>query len=122
MAWKRLRVQIPTSPFVKPLKYVREDGFELAVYMNSATYADRNGEIRIEYSQDGSGTFDGEHTSFERLYDILKNRRDLRIVMNGAIRMDTGQSDSTFLEDAPEIIGKIAQISDWLGITTPYLG
>ncbi|MBS3050663.1 MAG: hypothetical protein J4400_00745 [Candidatus Aenigmarchaeota archaeon] len=105
---------------MQPIRYVRAKEFELAVYFNHLIYTDKHGEARLEYSTDGSGDFAGEHTSFEHLYDILKERPELRMVRNGtAIAATSFQGDEGFLEDAPDVIGKIAQISDWLGITTP---
>ena len=101
-----------------PARYVREDTFELTVDREFVLYIDCDGENRIEFTPDGSLSFDGDDASFERLYRLLDERRDLRISdSTHCIRVDGYGTDA----EQAICMAKIQRIADWLGITRPYV-
>ena len=97
------------------LKYVRERDYELSIGRGFAIYVDCDSEVRIDYTDDGV-YLSGEDTSFERLYLLLRDMPELRVVNDARpLYLDTERLDEyTSEEDAMSVV-KIAQIADWLG-------
>lgn len=111
----------PDRSIMDLIKYIRERDFELRIGLGFVAYVDSDGEVTIKCTEDGGGRFSGEDTSFERLYRLLERRPDLRVtVYTREISIDSDKLDEYTSEREAISLVKIAQISDWLGLTSPY--
>ena len=101
------------------IRHVRKLEYELMVGAGFATYADPGGEVRMSYTKDGVH-FSGEDSSFERLYELLSKRPELRVVRDSP-NVSLITEEVNYTEKDAGIYARVAQVIGWLGIAPPEM-